>query len=80
MLTNTMSSMGFPKDSSKAQITNLDLPLIPIHKDVVTLEIPVDHRWIMAMKVKESSQYLPTPMLHCPYINPPVLLPIPTTK
>ena len=50
--TNTMSSMRLPEDSSQAKVTNLDFPLIPIDKDVITLEISVDYRWVMAVQIQ----------------------------
>ena len=50
-LTNTASSMRFTQDCSKAKITNLDFPLVPIDKNVVTLEVPMDNRRVMAVEI-----------------------------
>jgi hypothetical protein len=71
-LTNTVSSVGFLKDCSKAKITNFDFSLVTINKNVVTLEIPVDYRGVMAVKIEKPLQYLPTPMLDCSNIYSPV--------
>jgi hypothetical protein len=46
--------------------------LVTINKNVVTLEIPVDYRGVMAVKIEKPLQYLPTPMLDCSNIYSPV--------
>lgn len=61
--------MRFTKNSSKAKITNLDLPLIPINKNVITLKISMDNWRMSAMKVMKAFQDLPTPMLYCSNVN-----------
>jgi len=43
--------MRFTQDCSKAKITNLDFPLVPIDKNVVTLEVPMDNRRVMAVEI-----------------------------
>lgn len=64
--------MGFPEDSSKPEIPNFDLPLITIDEDVVTLEVPVDHRGVTAMEIYQPFQNLPAPTLHRPDVDSPV--------
>lgn len=68
-LTNTTISMRFTEDSSEAKITNLDFTLVPIDENIVTLEISVDHRGVMAMEIEKPFQNLPTPVLHCSDVN-----------
>lgn len=68
-VTNTVSSMRFPKDCCKAKITNLHFSLVAIDKDIVTLEISVDHRRVTAVKIEKPSQDLPTPVLYSSDIN-----------
>ena len=79
-----MISMRFPEDCCKSKITNLNFPLIPVNKDIVTLEISMDYRRLMAMQIMKPSQNLPAPMLHCSNINSLMFQPIPmkqeTTK
>jgi hypothetical protein len=65
--------MRLPENRSEAKITNLYFPLVPIDKDIVTLQISVDHRRVMAMKIEKPSQDLPTPVLYCPNVNSLVL-------
>ena len=68
-----MISMRFTKDCSEAKITNLDFPLVSINKNVVTLEVPVDNRGVMAMEIKKAFQNLSTPMFHSSNVDSPVL-------
>ena len=72
-----MISMRFPENCSKSKITNLNLPLIPINKNIITLEISMDHRRLMAMQIMKPPQNLPAPMLHSSNINSLMLQPIP---
>lgn len=72
-----MISMRFPEDCCKSKITNLNFPLIPINKDIVTLEISMDYRRLMAMQIMKPPQNLPAPMLHRSNINSLMLQPIP---
>jgi hypothetical protein len=43
--------------------------LVPIDENVVTLEISMNHRGVMAVKIIKPFQNLPTPMLHCSDVN-----------
>lgn len=72
-LTDTVINMRFTEDCCKAKITNLDFPLVPIDKDVVALEVPVDNRGVAAVKIKKPFQNLSAPMLHGFYVHSPVL-------
>lgn len=72
-----MGSMWFSKHCRKAEITDFHLPLVAVDEDIVTLEISVDYRGIMAMEIEKPTQYLSAPMLNCPNVNSLVLLPIP---
>lgn len=75
-----MSSVGIPKDGSKAKVSNLNFTLIPIDKDIVALEVSVYNRGIMAVEIKKTPQDLPAPVLDCSQIYSLVSLPIPVTK
>ncbi len=55
---HTVSCMCLSQNGCKSKVSNLDLPLIAIHKNVVTLKVPVYDRWIMTMQVKKPTQYL----------------------
>lgn len=37
----------------------------------------MDDRGVMAVEVEKAAKNLPTPVLHCPDIDPSMLLPIP---
>lgn len=69
--------MRLAEDGSQAEVTNLDLALVAVNEDVVTLEVPVDDGWIMAVQVQQAAKDLPAPVLHRPYVHPPVSLPVP---
>ena len=36
-----MDGVGLAEDGRKAEVANLDLALVAVHEDVVTLEVPV---------------------------------------
>ena len=72
-----MSNIGFPENCCQAEISNLHFPLISIDKNIITFEISMNHRWVMAMKIEKPTQDLSTPMLHCSDVNSLVLKPIP---
>lgn len=77
LFTYTTSSMRFPENCSKAKITDLDFALVTVDKNVITFEISMNHRGIMAMEIKKTLQNLPTPMFDCSNIDPLMLCPIP---
>lgn len=70
--TNTTGSIRFSENRSKAKITDFDFPLVAIDENVITLEISVDHRRIMAVQIQKPFQNLPTPMLNSSDVNPSV--------
>lgn len=72
-----MDGVGLAEDCSEAEVANLDLALVAVHEDVVTLEVPVNDGWIVAMEVQQAAEDLPAPVLHRPYVHPPVPLPVP---
>jgi len=72
-----VNGMGLAEDGSQAEIADLDLTLVAVHEDVVTLEVPVDDRRIVAVQVQQAAEDLPAPVLHRPYVHPPVPLPVP---
>lgn len=72
--------MRFAENGGETKVTNLDLTLVAINEDVVTFEVSMDDWWVMTMKVKQTLQDLPTPMLHCPNVHPSVFLPIPVNR
>jgi len=47
--------LGATKNGCKAQITNLDLPQMAIDEDIVTLEVSMYHRRIMAMQILQTT-------------------------
>jgi len=75
--TNTTSSIRFAENRSKAKITDFDFPLVAIDENVITLEISMDHRRIMAVQIQKPFQNLPTPMLNSSDVNPSVLKSVP---
>jgi len=72
-----MDGMGLAEDGGEAEVANLDLALVAVHEDVVTLEVPVDDGWIVAVQIQQAAEDLPAPVLHRPYVHPPVPLPVP---
>jgi hypothetical protein len=54
--------------------------LVPIDKNVVTLEVSVDNRGVKAVEIEKPSQNLSTPMLHGSNVYSPVPQPIPNQK
>lgn len=68
-ITYTTCSMGFAEDGSKAKITNFDFALIPIDENVITLEVSMYNRRIMAMQVMKPFQDLSTPTLYGSNVN-----------
>ena len=76
-LTNTMRRMRFPENRSKAKITNLDLALVPVDENVVTLEVSMNNRRIMAVEIEKPLQNLPTPIFDSSNICPLMFQPIP---
>ena len=50
-LTNTVNGMGLAEDGSQAKVADLDLALVAVHEDVVTLEVPMDNRRVMAVEI-----------------------------
>jgi len=72
-----VNGMGLAEDGSQAKVADLDLALVAVHEDVVTLEVPVDDRRIVAVQVQQAAEDLPAPVLHRPYVHPPVPLPVP---
>lgn len=53
-----MHSIGLVENGSKAEITDLNLSLIAIDEEVVTLEVPVNYGWFVAVKVDKPFQDL----------------------
>jgi hypothetical protein len=37
----------------------------------------VDDGWIVAVQIQQAAEDLPAPVLHRPYVHPPVPLPVP---
>jgi hypothetical protein len=72
-----VNGMGLAEDGSQAEVADLDLALVAVHEDVVTLEVPVDDGRIVAVQVQQAAEDLPAPMLHRPYVHPSVPLPVP---
>ena len=70
LLTNATLGVRFSQNGGEAEVANLDLALVSIDENVVTLEISVDHWRAKAVEIEKASQNLPTPMLHCPYVDP----------
>jgi hypothetical protein len=58
--------MGLAKNGSQAKVTDLDLPLVAVHEDVVTLEVPVNDGRIVAVQVQQAAEDLSAPVLHRP--------------
>lgn len=76
-LTNAVDGMGLAEDGGQTKVADLDLALVAVHEDVVTLEVPVDDGRIVAVQVQQAAENLPAPVLHRPYVHPPVSLPVP---
>ncbi len=55
---DTVSCMCLSQNGRKSQVPNFDLPLIAIHKNVVTLQVTMYDWWIVTMQVKEATQNL----------------------
>ena len=72
-----MDGVGLTEDGREAEVANLDLALVAVHEDVVTLEVPVDDGRIVAVQIQQAAEDLPAPVLHRPYVHPPVPLPVP---
>jgi hypothetical protein len=72
-----VDSVGLAEDGGEAEVANLDLALVTVHEDVVTLEVPVDDGRIVAVEVQQAAEDLPAPVLHRPHVHPPVFLPVP---
>jgi len=72
-----MDGVGLAEDGREAEVANLDLALVAVHEDVVTLEVPVDDGRIVAVQIQQAAEDLPAPVLHRPYVHPPVPLPVP---
>lgn len=76
-LTYAVDRVGFAENGGQAKVADLDLPLVAVHEDVVTLEVPVNDGRIMAVQVQQAAEDLPAPVLHRPYVHPSVPLPVP---
>jgi len=72
-----MDGVGLAEDGREAEVANLDLALVAVHEDVVTLEVPVDDGRIVAVQIQQAAEDLPAPVLHRPYVHSPVPLPVP---
>ena len=72
-----MDGVGLTEDGREAEVANHDLALVAVHEDVVTLEVPVDDGRIVAVQIQQAAEDLPAPVLHRPYVHPPVPLPVP---
>ena len=72
-----MDGVGLAEDGREAEVANLDVALVAVHEDVVTLEVPVDDGRIVAVQIQQAAEDLPAPVLHRPYVHPPVPLPVP---
>ena len=72
-----MDGVGLTEDGREAEVANLDLALVAVHEDVVTLEVPVDDGRIVAVQIQQATEDLSAPVLHRPYVHPPVPLPVP---
>lgn len=70
--------MKFLNNCRKTKISNLNHPLVSINKDIITLEIFMNDRWIIAMKVSKTFQDLSAPILDSPNVDLPMLQSIPT--
>jgi hypothetical protein len=46
-----VNSVRLAEDGGESEVADLDLTLVTVHEDVVTLEVPVDDGWIMAVQV-----------------------------
>jgi hypothetical protein len=44
-----VNGVRLAEDGGEAKVTDLYLALVTVHKDVVTLEVPVDDGWIMTV-------------------------------
>jgi len=64
-----VNSIRFTENFSKAEITNFDLSLVTIDENVITLEISMDHRRVMAVEIDKTFQNLPAPMLNSSDVN-----------
>lgn len=69
-ITYTTFGMGLAQDGGKAKITNFDFPLVSVDENVITLEVSVYNRRVVAMQVMKPSQNLSTPTLYCSNVNP----------
>jgi hypothetical protein len=79
-ITYAVDGVGLAEDGGETEVANLDLSLVAVHEDVVTLEVPVDDGRIVAMQVQQAAEDLPAPVLHRPYVHPPVPLPVPKSS
>jgi len=59
----------FAENCSKAEITNFDFSLVTIDENIITLEISMDHRRVMAVEIDKTFQNLPAPILNCSDVN-----------
>ena len=73
---NTVGPLRPMKYSCKAKITYLYLSKVAIDKDVITFEVPVNYRRIMAVQISEPTEDLSGPILDSPDVYSRVLLPV----
>lgn len=52
---DAVGMLGTTKNSCQSQITNLDLSKMTINKDVVTLKVSVNHRWIKFVQISQAT-------------------------
>lgn len=74
---DTVGMLRATEDSRQPEIPDLDLAEVAVDKDVVALEVPVDHRRIMAVEVGETIEDLPGPTFHGSNVHSRILLPVP---
>ena len=71
---DTSGSVAVPEHSCKTKIAYFDLTKMAINKDVITLEVSMDHRRVVAVEINKPFQDLPSPRLDCSNIYPQVLV------
>nr|GMD28325.1 hypothetical protein Iba_chr08eCG6290 [Ipomoea batatas] len=75
-----MCSVGSMKNCCKAKVPNLDLSKMAIHKNIVTLEVSVDDRGVVAMQINKACEYLARPNLYGSDVYSSILLPFSHTN
>ena len=59
--TQYRGNMGLMPNDSKTEVTNLELTIVAIDKDVVAFQVAVNNGWVLGMQIGEAEEDLSTP-------------------